>query len=94
MKMKLKKTLSAVIAAVMVITLMTPSVKANNEKANNGELKIASYNIAAKGGKTTEIGRLLADENIDIAGVQEVDYMNGRNNKDMLLEIAEAAGDS
>lgn len=49
--------------------------------------------IAAKGSKTTQIGELMASEQVDLAGFQEVDYLNGRNNKDMLKEIAQAAGE-
>ena len=55
------------------------------EIADDAELKVASYNIAAKGGSTQAIGKLLKDENIDIVGFQEVDKNTGRNPKDMFV---------
>lgn len=59
---------------------------------DDNELKIASFNIAAKGNNTTAIGEALKEEQIDIVGFQEVDKFTSRNNKDMLKEIAEGIG--
>ena len=83
--------LSGLLAATMVMTMITPA-KAVNLNASDDELKIASYNIAAKGNSTQAIGQLLKDEAIDIVGFQEVDKNTGRNPKDMLKEIADEAG--
>ena len=43
--------LSGLLAATMVMTMITPA-KAVNLNASDDELKIASYNIAAKGNST------------------------------------------
>ncbi len=53
-------------------------------------IRIATYNIAS--GRYTERGlepmnALLADQNIDVAGLQELDRFNRRNNYDMLGEF-------
>ncbi|EGT3615971.1 LPXTG cell wall anchor domain-containing protein [Clostridium perfringens] len=96
---KWKGMISGVLAISMFMSMITSAeVKASSnesktfEIADDTELKIASYNIAAKGGSTKAIGKLLKDENIDIVGFQEVDKNTSRNQKDMLKEIAEEAG--
>lgn len=87
-----RKFLSSLLVVSMLIPAAVPApIAAQTEKA--GDLTVASFNIAAKGSKTTQIGELMASEQVDLAGFQEVDYLNGRNNKDMLSEIAQAAGE-
>ena len=86
-----RKLLSSLLVVSMLIPAAVPTGIA--AKTADGDLTIASFNLAAKGSKTTQIGELMASEQVDLAGFQEVDYLNGRNNKDMLKEIAQAAGE-
>lgn len=90
-----KGVLSSMLALTMVLTMMTPVTAQNtrtSETKRGTELKIASYNIAAKGNRTKEIGKLITDEGIDIVGFQEVDKHTGRNPNDMLKDIGDETG--
>lgn len=89
---KTRKLLSSLLVVSMLIPAAVPTGIAAQTKSTE-DLTVASFNIAAKGSKTTQIGQLMASEQVDLAGFQEVDYLNGRNNKDMLAEIAAAAGE-
>lgn len=92
----IKKIFQSLLATGMIFSLITPANVTANEKASvyadSNELKIASYNIAAKGNKTAEIGNFIKNEGIDIVGFQEVDKNTSRNANDMLKEIADTAG--
>lgn len=81
------------LASLLALSMSIPGqlVWANEGNDDEGLLKVASFNIAAKGAKTSQIGQLIANRNIDLAGLQEVDSFNGRNNKDMIGEIVQAA---
>lgn len=93
---KKPKSLMAIMMSMgMLVSLLPPSftVQATPRAImEDTEIKIASYNIAAKGGSTKAIGELIKAEDIDIVGFQEVDKNTGRNQKDMLKEIADEAG--
>lgn len=92
----IKRFFKSLLAAGMICTLITPwgvaAVEDADTTAAGDVLKIASYNIAAKGTKTTEIGNFIKNEGIDIAGFQEVDKNTSRNANDMLKDIADTAG--
>lgn len=90
---KPQKLLSGVLAVSMSLVSAVPDGLLAAENTASGELTVASFNIAAKGSRTAEIGALMKKYGVDLAGFQEVDLFNGRNNKDMLQEIAQAAGD-
>lgn len=85
--------LSSLLAVSMSLVSAVPTGLLAAENTESDELTVASFNIAAKGSKTAEIGSLMKKYGVDLAGFQEVDLYNGRNNKDMLQEIAQAAGE-
>ncbi|WP_455682621.1 LamG-like jellyroll fold domain-containing protein, partial [Thomasclavelia sp.] len=86
-----KNIFPGMLSAAMLMSMISPAV-AMDIQTVNPELKIASYNIAARGNRTKEISKLISDEDIDVAGFQEVDKNTGRNQKDMLKEIADEIG--
>lgn len=73
-----------------VFLALAAAVQNLKPAANDNSIRIASYNIAA--GKHPDIEKMnaqLKEYGIDVVGVQEVDYMNGRNNFDMLKKFAD-----
>ncbi len=82
-----KKFVGALLAAVLLMNM--PVVHANSNTVSDN-FRVASFNIAA--GKKPNIEAMnsaLKQENIDVAGVQEVDINTGRNNYDMLAKFKE-----
>lgn len=100
MKKRWKQLIAIVSAVALSATQLAPvSVQAQSASQKTGqiadddELKIATYNIAAsRGVDTTAIGEVLKKQDIDIVGFQEVDKNTDRNKRDMLKEIADTAG--
>lgn len=90
---KLKSALLVTLSLFMAITIIIPvTAKATQSSSDTKdvELKIASFNIAAKGKAINAIADFINEERIDVAGFQEVDKNTGRNPNDMLKEIGEA----
>lgn len=87
---KWKSAFSGLLSVTMLMSSIMPALAITSQSnVENKQLKIASYNIAAKGSSTKAISELIKNEGIDVVGFQEVDKNTGRNPKDMLKEIAE-----
>ena len=93
---RLRKACKSLLAAALLLTGIPLGMAGQPLTAraagDDGTFRIATYNIAAKGGAVSAIGSLIKEENIDVVGFQEVDKNTGRNQVDMLKEIADTAG--
>ena len=93
---RLRKACKSLLAAALLMTGIPLTAAGQPLKAQaageDGTFRVATYNIAAKGGAVSSIGSLIKEENIDVVGFQEVDKNTGRNQVDMLKEIADTAG--
>ena len=93
---RLRKACKSLLAAALLMTGIPLTAAGQPLRAQaageDGTFRVATYNIAAKGGAVSSIGSLIKEENIDVVGFQEVDKNTGRNQVDMLKEIADAAG--
>lgn len=80
----------------MVLTMIFPSVsvEVSAQEAVGGEvtLRVGTWNIAAKNHPDVkELSKVISDNQIEIAGVQEVDVNNSRNNYDMMAAFESEA---
>lgn len=83
---QLKRMTKSLMAFALVTTLITPVTS----HAADATLRVATFNIAAsKKPDIAQMSQLLANNTIDVVGVQEVDVNTNRNNYDMLAKFAE-----
>ena len=82
-----KKIIGALLAAALLMNIPAVHARANTV---SDSFRVATFNIAAGRKPNIEaISNAFEQENIDVAGVQEVDINTGRNNYDMLVKFKE-----
>ena len=84
----MKKLFSFLAALVMAASVITPAevIAAHaQETPESTTLRVATWNIAAKDHPdVAKLSKQFSDYDVEIAGVQEVDMFNTRNNYDMM----------
>ena len=90
----MKKLLSFLMAVVTALTVIIPS-QATPLFAQSPEapvtLRVGTWNIAAnKHPDLAAMSNVIAENNIEVLAVQEVDMFNNRNNTDMMAGLTSA----
>lgn len=86
--MKKRRVFACIIALCMVLGTVFPALGISALAKEDTTIKVGSFNIAAtRNGTIKELNQLMEKNELEIAGIQEVDRYTSRNPIDMLEEF-------